>query len=155
MSQWAEGLALEPTERDRWVAAGLLHDALRDEDPERLRTMVPEELRGLDGALLHGPAAAERLRGEGVEDEALLNAVAYHTLGHPCLDRMGRALYLADYLEPGRPSKRAKLRARMPEQTERVLRKVATKRVRKLIKSGLPLRPETVDFWNGIVDDAP
>lgn len=157
MGEWADRLGREADDRHRWRAAGILHDALRDADPEQLRAMVPEALRDLDGALLHGPAAAERLREEGVMDEALLVAISYHTLGHPDLEEVGRALYLADYLEPGRKKKakkRAKLRARMPAEMEAVLRKAAIARIRRQVKSGLPLRPETVAFWNGIVDAA-
>ncbi|HSH45815.1 MAG TPA: HD domain-containing protein, partial [Longimicrobiales bacterium] len=34
MDTWAEALGLEAAERGRWRAAGILHDSLRDADPE-------------------------------------------------------------------------------------------------------------------------
>src|SRR5690606_32451701 len=122
---WGRALGLPAQDRARWRAAGWLHDALREADPELLRPRVPDDMRALPGAALHGPAAAARLRAEGVEDEPLLDAIAYHTVGHPSLDTLGRALYVADFLEPGRtllPEWREELRGRMPMELEDVTR---------------------------------
>ena len=153
MDSWAKALGVSDEERRRWRAAAWLHDALRDADPRQLRATLPEETRTLPGLVLHGPAVAERLRVEGVEDEAVLLAIAYHTLGHPALGRLGRALYLADFLEPGRgfePLRRASLRARMPGSMEAVLRSVVGARLRHVIRAGHALSRESVDFWNAV-----
>src|SRR4051812_18550150 len=98
MRAWAERLGLPPGEVARWAAAGWLHDALRDADPDELRPAVAAEYRELPGKLLHGPAAAERLAGHA--DDELVSAVRCHTVGSPRFGKMGRALYLADFLEP-------------------------------------------------------
>ncbi|HLU24859.1 MAG TPA: HD domain-containing protein [Longimicrobiales bacterium] len=151
MDAWAEGLGLDGAERVRWRAAAWLHDALRDADPERIRGLLPPELRDLPPPLVHGPAAAVRLRQDGVADESLLRAIAYHTIGHPSLDRLGRALYLADFLEPGRtfdPGGRAALRARMPEAMDAVLATVVERRIAYLLVGRRRLRLETIQFWN-------
>ncbi|MDP9349841.1 MAG: HD domain-containing protein [Gemmatimonadota bacterium] len=152
MEEWAGAAGLPPEERDRWVAAAWLHDALRDADPEQLRAELPEELRDFPGPLLHGPAAAERLKGEA--DEELRNAVRYHTLGHPSLGRLGKALYLADFLEPGRDFEvewRAALRARMPEALDEVAVEVVAARIRYLLEGRKPVRPETAAYWTALV----
>ena len=152
LADWAEAAALDPAERDRWVAAGWLHDTLRDADPERLREEVPERFRGLPGPVLHGPAAAERLAGEA--DEELRDAVRYHTLGHAGFGRLGKALYLADFLEPGRdfePEWRASLAARMPEEMDEVLTEVLGARIRHLVERRKPISPETAAFWTAVV----
>ena len=47
-------------------------------------------LSALAAALLAGPAAAERLRIDGVEDGPLLTAVAWHTVGDPRFGRSGK-----------------------------------------------------------------
>lgn len=153
LGDWADALDLRPHEKVRWRAAGYLHDALRETSPDELRPMVPPALRGLAGKLLHGPAAAARLRAEGIADEAFLTAVAYHTLGHPDLDDMGRALFIADYIEPGRryePAWLATLRARMPAGRDAVLREVLRARIDRQLREGRPMRPETVAFWNAV-----
>ena len=151
LGAWADALGLPADECTRWRAAGILHDALRETAPDELRPHVPPQLRSLAGKLLHGPAAAERLREEGVDDESFLRAVAYHTLGHPELDELGRALFIADYIEPGRrydPAQLATLRARMPHARDDVLLDVLRARVGRLLREGRPMRPETVAFWN-------
>lgn len=157
LGQWADALDLRPAERVRWRAAGYLHDALRETPPDELLPLVPSGMKTLPGKLLHGPAAAGRLRAEGVEDEDLLRAIAYHTIGHPRLDRLGRALFIADYVEPGRrydADGLAALRARMPAAHHDVLRDVLRARLDRLLREGRPMRAETVAFWNSLHDAA-
>lgn len=158
MDEWAVASGVSEGDRIRWRAAGWLHDALRDAHSRELRAMVPATARDLPGPLLHGPACAERLRHAGVEDTEVLAAVAWHTIGHPSLTRIGRMLYLADFLEPGRrfePAWRAKLRARMPNAELHILRDVAASRITHLLQTHTVVRPETLDFWNSLVSNAP
>jgi 2-amino-4-hydroxy-6-hydroxymethyldihydropteridine diphosphokinase len=153
LGAWAAELRLDGEETKRWMAAGLLHDVLRDADPDELRPLVPDTFRHLTGRLLHGPAAAERLRQEGVTDEPLLRAIAYHTIGHPQLDRLGRALFIADYIEPGRrfdTARLAKLRGRMPADRDAVLVDVLRARIERLLGEGRGMRTETAAFWNSV-----
>jgi HD superfamily phosphohydrolase YqeK len=152
LSAWAETLDLPESDRVRWAAVGWLHDALRDAPPEELRREVPEELRHLPGPALHGPAAAERLK--EIDDPALLQAIRYHTIGHPSLDRLGKALYLADFLEPGRDFEidwRASLSARMPAEMDEVLLEVLGARLQHLVEVRKTIRPETAAFWSANV----
>jgi HD superfamily phosphohydrolase YqeK len=156
LAEWAEARGLQEGERIRWMAAGALHDALRDADPEVLRRQVPPRFRGLPGPLLHGPAAANRLEEEGVEDDALLRAVAYHSLGHPGLDAAGRALFASDFLEPARrlnAAWRQELVRRYPSAPRHVLVEVVRARMVRQLERGWPLRPETLDFWNSLVEE--
>jgi len=151
MGEWSEELGLPDEERLRWLAAAWLHDALRDADPETLRSLVPPAMQGFPGPLLHGPAVAERLKTEGVGDGEFLLALAYHTLGHPGLGRLGQALYAADFLEAGRDllnDWREALRAKMPEELDAVVRELVAARIVHLVERGSPMRPETVAFWN-------
>lgn len=155
LRQWATELALPPLQVRRWTAAGYLHDVLRDASRQEMEPWLESRFQALPLALLHGPAAAARLAAEGVDDEEFLRAVAFHTLGHPELDRLGRALYMADFLEPGRqfrPGWRARLRARMPMEEDAVLREVLKARLLRLAEKASPMRPETVSFWNRIVE---
>jgi HD superfamily phosphohydrolase YqeK len=144
LGEWAQALGLPARERERWLAAGWLHDVLREAHPDELRPLVPEAFRALPPKLLHGPAAAERLAGQA--DDELLDAIRYHTLGSARFGRLGRALYLADFLEPGRryePEWTAGLRARMPHEMDAVMREVVNARVRHVEESGSVLHPET------------
>jgi len=153
LSAWAEELGLPERDRVRWAAAGRLHDALRDADPEQLR-----ELADSDGpdSLLHGPACAARLRAEGVEDEDLLRAIACHTTGHPGLADVGEYLYLADFLEPGRPylpEVRERLRSILPSERREALLSVVGLRLAHRLEVRGSIHPETVAFWNRLVEE--
>ncbi len=152
LESWARELGLPEAEVIRWRAAGMLHDALRDASPEELRKDLPESEQDLPGKVLHGPAAARRL--QGLVDPRIVTAVRYHTIGSPDLDELGRALYLADFLEPGRPQLvewRAGLRARMPHDRHAVLLDVLDARLRHALDRRLPLRGETAAFWSAVV----
>ncbi len=149
MREWAVARREREEEVVRWAALGHLHDVLRDGDPEELRTAADDEFAELPGQLLHGPAAADRLAREGVRDDDLLRAVAYHTLGHPGLDAAGVALYAADFLEPGRAVRaewRASLRRRMPGALDEIALEVARERERHLREADRTVRPETSAF---------
>ena len=155
LSSWA--LELAPKEVAVWSATAWLHDSMRNADPSDLREELGSEMADWPDALLHGPAAARRIRLEAPDaPQALLDAVTYHTVGHECLGVLGRALYLADFLEPGRkfdPLGRAAQRSRMPAELNAVLREVARTRIVHLIDKGSPIRLETAGFWNSIVAD--
>jgi len=150
--RWSSELNLEEVDRARWAAAGWLHDALRDAPPEQLAGDAAE----FPSKVRHGPAAAAMLRGEGVADEELLEAVTFHSLGCGGLRRLGRFLFLADYLEPRRayaPQENAVLRAQLPENELAVLRTVCARRIGERLQRHRSLRQETVDFWNELAAD--
>lgn len=148
---WAEELGRSPRERVRWRAAGLLHDALKGDDPDELRIWAG---RDWPAPLRHGPALAARLRSEGVRDDELLLAVAYHSVGHPSFEELGQYLYLADFLDPGRrfrETRRRGLRERLPRDREAVLVEVAALRLGRVLESRHSILRESVEFWNRLV----
>jgi len=140
LDSWAAARRAPNAERARWLRAGWLHDALRD---------APAATE-----LAHGPMAAERAAREGETDRGVLDAVRYHSLGHAGWDDVGKMLYLADYLEPGRTFERelrASLAAQVPQDRDGVLQQVAARRIARVIDGRWPLVRETVDFWNSLV----
>jgi HD superfamily phosphohydrolase YqeK len=144
-------MSVDGTERERWLKAVYLHDALRDAPMTFLTGLVIDQWNS--PALLHGPAAAEYAAREGERDQGVLNAVRFHSVGYAGWDAVGRMLYLADYLEPGRKfrnEERQQMAVRVPTEVDRVLREVATERLEWIVRSGWPLFPETVDFWNAL-----
>jgi HD superfamily phosphohydrolase YqeK len=129
-----------------------LHDALRDAPEEELRRWAPSAEGPPD--LRHGPASAARAKAEGESDRGVLDAVRYHSIGLAEWDMVGRVLYCADYLEPGRKHERewrADLAQRYPSDPNLVLRQVARARVLHVVSSGRMLLEPTVRFWNSLV----
>jgi HD superfamily phosphohydrolase YqeK len=148
---WARAMRVDDAERDAWGDAARWHDALRDAAEAELRAIVPQ----LDwpASLLHGPAAAARLAENGERRTAVLDAIYWHTVGNARWDRTGRALYMADFLEPGRKfdrGARATLAARVPGDFEGAFRKVVRLRLGERVKSGEPLLPETLALWESV-----
>jgi len=151
-ASWAEAMGVPDSERHRWLRAVWLHDALRDapaEELERWASSAPGPVE-----LKHGPAAAARAKAEGEVDRGVLDAVRYHSIGLAEWDMVGRMLYAADFLEPGREfdrASRAQLARRFPEDTRGVLREVARYRLAHVVASRWPLPEPTVRFWNSLV----
>ena len=151
LEQWALAMDLAADERAAWRDAALWHDALRDADEMSLRAETGD-LHSPAG-LLHGPAAALRLEAAGESRTGVIEAVRWHTVGSMAWDRVGRALYMADFLEPGRgfmQADRAFLAARVPEAFDAVLRQVVRLRLEWALREGKSLHPETVALWNSV-----
>ena len=62
LREWGEIRGDDPRDVERWTAAGYLHDVLRDADPVELRGALSVPLDHLPDEVIHGPAAADRLR---------------------------------------------------------------------------------------------
>lgn len=153
IAQWADAMAQAETERARWLRAAWLHDALRDASPDELRRWAPSAED--PPKLRHGPASAARAAADGEVDRGVLDAVRYHSVGFAGWDLVGRALYCADFLEPGRrfeAEERAELARRFPADPVGTLREVARRRLLHYVRSGWPLPVPTVGLWNSLAD---
>ena len=90
-------LAREMAERmgedgDKAEIAALLHDMAKYENRP-----------GVDMNLAHSKIGAEMARDVfGIDDEDILNAIAYHTTGRAGMSQLEKILFLADAIEPGR-----------------------------------------------------
>ena len=148
---WADAMTVAEAERARWLRAAWLHDALRDASPAELERWAPSEEGPAE--LRHGPASAARAAADGEADRGILEAVRYHSLGFAGWDMVGRVLYAADFLEPGRRfdhEERAALARRFPADPTVVLHEVARRRLVHIVRSGWTLPEPTVHFWNAL-----
>ncbi len=151
LDSWAVALELPVEEQQAWHDAGAWHDALRDAPAVVLRTLAGDD--ALPERVLHGPAAAARLASEGETRRDVLAAIAHHTLGSTSFGRTGRALYMADFLEPGRGfarQDRAFLAGLVPRDFDGVFRQVVRMRIEWSLREGDALYPETVELWNSV-----
>lgn len=151
LGEWSAAMGIAEDERREWRDAGLWHDALRDAAPEDLRVMVPDV--AFPDRALHGPAAAARLMGEGETRWDLLEAIRWHSSGHADWARTGRALYMADFLEPGRPfwmRDRAFLAATATRDFDGAFRQVVLMRLEWTLREGHALLPQSVELWNRV-----
>ena len=152
LDEWAARLALPDEERIAWRDAGRLHDALRDA-PEALLRELGGDSPDYPIEMLHGPAAAEQMQRDGERRAEVLDAVRFHTVGSAQWGRLGRALYMADYLEPGRKfsrGDRAYLAAQVPYDFDATFRQVVRARLEWSLREGMRLYPEAVVLWNSV-----
>lgn len=152
LDEWARALHLPPDVAAEWHDAGRYHDALRDASDEELLALAPD-LPDYTVGMLHGPAAAARMEREGERRRELLDAVRFHTVGSQRWGRLGRALYMADYLEPGRKfsrADRAYLAAQVPRDFDATFRQVLRARLDWSLREGQRLYPEAVALWNAV-----
>lgn len=151
LDQWATVMAIPAAERTAWHDAGLLHDALRDAEEPQLRALSKNSDAPVE--ILHGPAAAAHLESIGETRRDVLEAIRWHTLGHAGWARTGQALFMADFLEPGRKfmvSERGWLAQMVPDDFTGVFRQVVKSRLEWSLREGKGLHPETVAMWNAV-----
>ena len=151
LDRWTIALNVDDTEACAWRDAGAWHDALRDCDEPVLRELTGDHVRPY--GMLHGPAAALRLSSDGEHRLDVLEAIRWHTIGNVQWSRAGRALYMADFLEPGRnfmQTDRRFLAERVPDAFDEVFRQVVRVRIEWALREGKGLAPETIELWNAV-----
>ncbi len=151
LNAWAAAMRLPPAEARAFLDAGVLHDALRDAGEAELRKITGDAESPL--GLLHGPAAARMLEKNGESRTELLDAVRYHTVGNEGWGIVGRALFMADFLEPGRKfmkQDRYFLSLQVPTSFDTVFRQVVRMRLEWTVREGNHIFPETVALWNSL-----
>jgi HD superfamily phosphohydrolase YqeK len=155
LDRWASEMRLSGDDTRAWHDAGRWHDALRDAPEAELRELVRgTPFAAAPGGVLHGPAAAARLERDGERRASVLGAVRWHTVGNAEWDRAGRALFMADFLEPGRAfmrEDRAFLASHLPTDFDGVFRQVVRMRLEWTLREGKPLFPETALLWNSVL----
>ena len=142
--------------------AGLLHDLGKAHKSKELLARAARYGIPLSGVwkekpkLLHGPVAAEECRRElGIEEEAIYEAIYWHTTGCPGLGPVALVLYIADYAEPLREHPEA-AQARAVFSSEgflATLRYVASNKLR-YVRSKPPVDPHTEAFHHWLHEPA-
>jgi len=131
--------------------AGMLHDLARLYPAQRLleecasRNMAVSEFERRNPIVLHAPLGA-RLAAEqfGVDDPAVLSAIAKHTLADADMSALDCVVYLADGLEPGRTFPERELLVEVAEHDlEGAMRGTLAASMRHYAQRGIPLAPQT------------
>jgi HD superfamily phosphohydrolase YqeK len=151
LERWAGELRVPADEADAWRAAAYLHDALRDAPEKLLRSITNDKTT--DESFLHGPAAATRAEAEGERRKDVLDAVRFHTVGSATWKRTGQALYMADFLEPGRQflvDERAFLADQVAHDFAGTFRQVVRLRLEWSLRQGGELFSDSVKLWHSV-----
>ena len=94
------------------VAAAYLHDVAKFFEITKMIDLVKGKYPEIENkmsqttAILHGFAGAEFIRNNydmfGIDNEEILDAVKYHTIGSENMSTLSKIMYLADAIEAGR-----------------------------------------------------
>ncbi len=89
--------------------AALLHDIAKSKNSEELNSILKDSKWDIDEMeaaifpILHAPAGAVLAEKEfGIEDQEVLEAIRYHTLGHPEMSKIAQVIYAADFISEDR-----------------------------------------------------
>ncbi|WP_127579757.1 bis(5'-nucleosyl)-tetraphosphatase (symmetrical) YqeK [Paenibacillus koleovorans] len=156
-TELAERYGADPEQAD---LAALLHDYCKFWPIERQVEAyqmygLPGELLAYDPQLLHGPLAAEVARRElGIADEAVLDAIRWHTSGRERMTLLDKIVCLADYIEPGRDFPEvARMRELSLTSLELSLLAGFDSTIRFLLDKGKIVYPLTLAARNSLVDE--
>lgn len=94
---------------EKAAVAGILHDCAKALSTNemldicRTHNIHVSDMEEGNADLLHSKTGAILANLKyGVEDEEILNAIEYHTTGHPGMSVLEKIIFIADYIEPYR-----------------------------------------------------
>jgi len=139
--------------------AGLLHDCARCIPGNLLVEMAGEfelPMHEIDLALpvlLHAPVGARLARRDfGVQDEAVLRAIAVHTLGDEHMTLLDKVLFVADKVEPGRHFQTVdQLRALAKQDIDRALLSCYDMSINYALRLGDQVHPQMIAARNKLI----
>jgi predicted HD superfamily hydrolase involved in NAD metabolism len=138
--------------------AAIFHDYAKFRPKEELRNIIlqeqlEEELLHHHHELWHAPVGAILVKREaGIHDNEILQAIRYHTTGHPQMTTLDKVVFLADYIEPGRSFPGVNEVRELAKQSlnEAVLQALKNT-IRFLIDKRQPIYPDTFLTYNMIL----
>ena len=146
---------------DRAELGGLLHDVAREWPAAKLLAAAEAAGTAIDYMVemapmpcLHGPVGADVAREAfGVADEALLAAIAHHTMGRERMSLDEKILFLADAIEPNRGDADylRDIRAAAEEDLDRACRRAYDHTFDYLLRTGQPIHPDAARGRNWLI----
>jgi len=99
-------------DKDQAYLAGLLHDCAKNISHKQKIKLCKDaglsisDVEKENPSLLHAKAGSVVAKSDYcVEDTDILNAISSHTTGRPNMSTLEKIVFVADYVEPGRPDR--------------------------------------------------
>ena len=140
-------------------AAALLHDIAKNIEAEQLQEIVkktkwqPDQLELSIIPVLHAPAGAVIAEKEfGITDIEVLEAIRYHTLGHPEMGKIARVIYAADFISKDRDFEGLdEIRQKIEKDFESGLYLITTHVIKYQLEQNKIVHPYSNDFRNKLL----
>lgn len=159
----ARALAVQyGADADQAYLAGLLHDVMREEKPARQLQLLDRagiiltELEQKAVSLYHAMSGAVYCRAVlGIGDEAVLNAIRYHTTGRAHMSLLEKILFVADIISEDRNYPDVHITRRKAGQNlDSALLYGLEFTVKNLTAMGVPVHPDTQEAYEFIKSEA-
>ena len=143
-------------DEDKAYIAALLHDCAKgftEEEQFRLCSEYGVELDEISKKcppVIHAPLGAEIARREyRIDDEEVLDAIRWHTVGRADMSLLEKIVYLADMIEPSRDFKGVnKIRKMAYKDIDEALLMSFGQGLKYNVKKGAILHPKSLEAWN-------
>ncbi len=144
--------------------AGLLHDCAKEIPYEDMKKIIVENKLDIDEdeikakKVLHAPLSAYLAKTKfNVEDEEILSAIRFHTIGKINMTMLEKIIYLADKIEPETRIEPYFEELRQELKNTKSLDKTILLSFKMTIKSlvdrGLPINYKTVEVYNHLLNN--
>ena len=142
--------------------AGLLHDCAKGiptskqaAECDRRGVLIDEWTRKCP-PVVHGFLGAEIAKTEyGITDEAVLNAIKYHTVGAANMTLLEKIIYIADMTEVNRDFPGVDvLREKVNESIDGAIKESIKQQLAFNMNKNVTIHPNMICLWNSIVGDA-
>lgn len=147
---------------EKAYVAGLLHDCAKCFPNEELLSIIEknlnvEKVEMMNYKTLHAPVSAYFAEKTfGVDDEEILSAIRWHTLGKIDMSDFEKIIFLADKVEPRTREKDylEEVRGYLSEENglNKAMLKCYKETIKSLVKRDLKICPVTIDIYNNLED---
>lgn len=142
------------------ILASLLHDIAKelslDEMVELLDKNELAEAKGMiSKSILHGFAGAKLAKKVfNIEDERILNAIKYHTIGKNNMTDIEKVVYISDAIEEGRNYEKVnEIREKVFESLDKGILFELDYKIKYLVDKGVKIHPNSIEFRNSLMED--
>ncbi len=143
-------------DEEKLTTAALLHDCAKNLDLQALKKMAAENNIPLSqedirvDAVIHARVGAWLARHEfGIKDQDILEAIRVHPTGLPGMNIYARALFVCDFIEPGRKMKKTEKYTKLAwEDFEAAVLSIAAEKNRWVLKKRRMLHQDGIDFYH-------
>ncbi len=143
-------------DEEKAYTAGLLHDVMKETDEKRqlqiLRDfgILLDKVEESTPKLWHAISGAVFIRHYlHIEDEDILNAVRFHTVGREGMSLLEKILFVADFTSADRDYPDVEVMRRLSrESLDAAIDHGVIYTIRELAASGSPIHPNTVALYN-------
>ncbi|MFK2824437.1 bis(5'-nucleosyl)-tetraphosphatase (symmetrical) YqeK [Bacillus sp. B190/17] len=137
--------------------AAIFHDYAKFRPKEEMAAIIKQQnmdpqLLAFHSELWHAPAGAYLVAKEaGIEDEAILDAIRFHTSGRVGMTQLEKIVYVADYIEPGRHFPGVEeVRELADKDLDAALIQALKNTIQFLMKKNQPVYPDTFHTYNDL-----